>query len=107
MILLICALYFTRTESAPEVATGAGSAKVELLNWVNNQIQGYDGVPSVENFTKSFSDGRVLLALCDSMAPGTLDMSIVGDSISNVRTAIETSYHEFGIPALLDAEDVV
>lgn len=88
---------------APEEDT----AKVALLKWVNDQVKSY-GCLEVKNFTSHFQDGKVLMALTDSMAPGTLDMSsFISDSLSNVSAALSTAESEFGIPILVDAETVV
>lgn len=83
------------------------SVKTSLLKWVNEQVKPY-ACPEVKNFTSSFQDGRVLMALTDSMAPGTLDMaSFTSHSLSNVTAALQVAETEFGIPMLFEPETVV
>lgn len=90
----------------PQTLHTEDSSKAMLLRFVNDQIASYN-VGEIRNFTSAFTDGRVLMALCDSMAPGTVDMSSLSDPLTNVSVAIGTAEREFGIPVLLDASDVV
>jgi len=83
------------------------SPKQELLEWVNKQIAPYKGIGPAEDFVKSFQDGRILSALADSLQPGLIDIKGLGDALRDCQNAMNKSEEAFGIPQLVDAQDMV
>jgi len=84
------------------------NAKEALLLWCKKKTNGYRDV-LVENFTNSWQDGLALCALIHAHRPDlipydTLDKENKAD---NLRLAFEVAEKEFGIPQLLDVEDIV
>jgi len=91
-----------------QINTGSDgvSPKKQLAGWVNDQIKSYD--INVKDFSKTFSDGKVLCAITDSLKKGVIDLdNLSGDPIKDTQLAIDTALEEFQIPALIDAKDVV
>eukprot|EP01104_Vermistella_antarctica_P021500 TRINITY_DN975_c0_g1_i1.p1 TRINITY_DN975_c0_g1~~TRINITY_DN975_c0_g1_i1.p1 ORF type:complete len:831 (+),score=248.61 TRINITY_DN975_c0_g1_i1:196-2493(+) len=92
-----------------QISTGEGSAKRELLEWVRNKVKPYD-IPEVKNFTSSWQDAQTLSALTDSLEPGTLPGvpgCIDDDKVASTDRAIAAAESTYGIPRLVDAEDMV
>jgi len=92
----------------------AGSVKAELLDWVRQQVKPYDirnKEENLKNCTSDWQDGTVLSALTDSLKPGVItphDMSaITRTPLKDIQKAISTAEEIFGIPAIMDAEDIV
>eukprot|EP00808_Paulinella_micropora_P022991 g71442.t1 len=84
---------------------GHGTDGVDVT-WVNQQLEPYD--LKVYNFRNGWSDGRVLSALTDSLDPDSFDMDNLGsDHVQITQKAMDVAKENFGIPTILDAEDMV
>jgi len=86
-----------------------GSPKMALLEWVNKRIAPYkrDNIDQVDNFTTSWSDGRALSALVDSLSPGVIDIKNLSTPLRNCDNAIAVASKEFDIPLIIDGSDIV
>jgi len=88
-----------------------GTVKKDILGWINKQLEPYD--VRCDNFTTSWQDGKVLSALVDSLSPGLMCKSpkdigsLTGPQVKDVNQAMELASKEFGIPRILDPEDMV
>jgi len=72
------------------------NAKAELLEWVRQQVAPYGLRP--KNFNMDWTDGKVIYALTDSLAPGTLPYNnLSGQPLSDTETAMDTAEKEYQI----------
>lgn len=92
----------------PKPAATADTAQSELLKWVNSRLQAYPNIAPATNFTTSFQSGQILCAVTDSLQPGVINCNALSNHPAvDVQKALLVAESQFGIPRLLDAEDVV
>ncbi|XP_065889965.1 microtubule-actin cross-linking factor 1-like isoform X3 [Dysidea avara] len=89
------------------VSTNQGGIKESLLRWVQNAVEGYDGV-EVTNFTNSWRNGMAFCAVIDRHRSDLFDFDSCDPSqpIDNMNKAFQVAEDNFGIIKLLDPEDV-
>ena len=87
-----------------EINFDDGSAKEGLLRWFNE-----DNQHKVTNFHDSFKDGLALCGFINKQNPGLLDMSeiVKEDPIHNLNLAFDLAEQHFGVPKMLDANDML
>ncbi|RDD43106.1 Spectrin beta chain, non-erythrocytic 1 [Trichoplax sp. H2] len=83
------------------------SAKDALLMWCKLKTASYDNV-KMTNFTSSWRDGLAFNAIIHKHRPDAIkyDSLSVNSPLQNLRNAFKVAEESFGIPQLLDAEDV-
>eukprot|EP01087_Luapelamoeba_hula_P008601 TRINITY_DN215_c0_g1_i1.p1 TRINITY_DN215_c0_g1~~TRINITY_DN215_c0_g1_i1.p1 ORF type:complete len:474 (+),score=93.25 TRINITY_DN215_c0_g1_i1:114-1424(+) len=77
-----------------------GSAKDELLRWVQSKIPSYN----ITGFKKDWNDGRAINALTDALAPGSAsDHSSLnpGNGTANCAKGMDAAYNALNIPKIL------
>jgi len=82
-----------------------GSAKNELLKWVQSKIPEY----GITGFTKDWNDGKAINALINAIEPNLCkDHKGLGDDkLNNATKGIDTGFNEFGIPRVILPEEMV
>jgi len=86
----------------------SGGSSDSLLDWVNNQIKPYTQIDLATNFTSSWQDGKILSALVDSLKKGVINVdSLPSNSEETTRNAMNVAEKEYGIPQLVDVNDMV
>lgn len=85
----------------------AAKGKQALLLWCQRCTEGYPGV-KVENFHTSWADGLAFCALIHRFAPEAINFHSLSkeNAFQNNELAFQTA-ERLGIPALLDAEDML
>ncbi|ESO00093.1 hypothetical protein HELRODRAFT_142223, partial [Helobdella robusta] len=96
---------------AKSIATSDKEPKEKLLSWINESISKKYGL-EVKDFGKSWRDGIAFNALLHTLDPHVVDIKTVSGSSAassgkeNLEKIFSVAENFFGIPKLLDPEDV-
>jgi len=86
------------------------SSEEGLLLWVQTKTKDYKEC-KVPNYKTGFKDGRAFLALCDAYIQDKSNFDYnnlmkMDNNVANLNMAFDTAEKTFGVPKLLDADDV-
>jgi len=93
-------------EDYGDEASKSSSAKQLLLEWCVNVLQPFDLVPS--DFQQAWTNGMCFCGLIDAIKPDTISFDFLSkvDHEKNLELAFTKAKELFGIPKLLDPEDM-
>ena len=88
--------------------SGSKFSPEDLLNWVKRTTDGYPNV-DVQSFKDSFNDGMAFSALLHAMDPSSIDFDSLDpkNTKDNINRVLNIAEKKFGIPKLLNADDLV
>jgi len=80
-----------------------GSAKDELLKWVQSKIPDYN----IKNFKGDWLDGKAINALVDALNPGLSPnhASLGGTDAERAQKGLDIAYDEWGVPKIMTGEE--
>lgn len=83
-------------------------AKLKLLKWCQDTTAGHKHV-DIQNFESSWYDGMAFCALVHAMDPSIIDYDSLSpdNAKENLALAFDLAEKHFGIPTLLDPEDII
>jgi len=107
-IIAYDAKFFQKYVDEVGISDDSKFSKADLLNWVQKMTAGYKNV-NVTDFKDSFSDGLALAALINSLDSSAIDFDSLNpeEKLQNLVKVLETAELKFGIPQLLNAEDLL
>ncbi len=107
LILGLIWTIISSVNTSQDLSSEIMSLKEELLQWVQKVTHPYENL-SVKNFTTSWKNGLAFNAIIHRFRPELIDYEKldIEDGIKNCNNAFSIAENNFGIPRLLDAEDV-
>jgi len=83
------------------------NAKQSLLQWCQENLRGYESV-RCKDFSTSWRDGRVLCAILNRHRPDKISFteSFQRSNVDNLRLCFDIAEFEFGVPKIIEPEDM-
>ena len=88
---------------------GEKAAKSAMLSWIHDTLGAMGNDMRIDDFKRSFMDGKAFLAILHSLDPSLLteEQLACDDARTNLELAFSLAEEHFGVARILDVEDML